>query len=120
MEMLAEFLLLGWDGNPIKKKTTTQKSQRVGWKDGHPYKWRPASSLGDLDLKQEINTQDTSFPSGLLHIPVRVNTEGGKIGECSVQKLEPRQGARSRQGGQGRILEIPRQRPSLQGVSWKD
>lgn len=32
MEMLAEFLLLGWAGNPIKKKKKNQKSQRGGWR----------------------------------------------------------------------------------------
>lgn len=117
MEMLAEFLLLGWAGNPIKKKKKKPEIPERGVEDGHPYKWRPASSLGDLDMKQEINTQDTSFPSDLLQIPVHAKTEGGKIGECSVQKLEPRQGARSWQGGEGRILEVPRRRPSLQGVS---
>lgn len=46
MEMLAEFLLLGWDGNTIQ-----QQQQREGWKvatsTNFPF-------LGNLDTKQEI------------------------------------------------------------------
>lgn len=30
MEMLAEFLLLGWDGNPIKKKKQQPRNPREG------------------------------------------------------------------------------------------
>lgn len=82
MEMLAEFLHLGWDINTLKK--------RRGEEGGHPCKWRPAPLLRILDMKQEINAWDTSFPSDLLYIPVQVKTEGGKTCECSVPKLDPR------------------------------
>ena len=58
--------------------------------DGHPHARGPAALLRKLDMKQEINTQDTSFPFDLLQIPAHVKTEGGKICTCSVQKLDPR------------------------------
>lgn len=55
MEMLAEFLLLGWDDNTIRKKKNPEAPKR-GAEDGHPYKWKAASSRDDLAMKQEINT----------------------------------------------------------------
>lgn len=64
--------------------------------DGHQYKLKPVPLLGNLDTKQRIHTQDTSFPSDLLQIPAHVKAEGGKICACSLEK--PRQGGRSWQG----------------------
>ena len=48
--------------------------------DGHTYKWRPTSSLGDLDMKQEINTQDTSFQIS-VHVKTEERKEGGTTGK---------------------------------------
>lgn len=56
---------------------------------------------GNLDIEQEINAQDTSFPSDLLQIPGQVKTEGEKTCEYSVRMVDSRRG-----GGAGENVRV--------------
>ena len=84
--------------------------------DGHTYKWRPASSLGDLDMKQEINTQDTP----LFQIPVHVKTEerreGGKAGECLFSAKAT---AWAPCGSEWSRIHLPMEETQVQSLVWK-